>query len=104
MGSKRRILCIFPQYARSFGTLHHAYLSCAAYERSCRPQGLLLIAATLPKEWEVRFVNENMSPATNSDFRWADPMFVSGMHVQREPPPERCPSHPVRARLRERRG
>ena len=47
------------------------------------PQGMLLIAASLPREWEVRFVDENMSPATDADFRWADAVFVTGMHVQR---------------------
>ena len=42
-----------------------------------------LIAASLPREWEVRFVDENMSPATDADFQWADAVFVTGMHVQR---------------------
>jgi len=48
------------------------------------PQGLLLIAAALPRDWDVRFVDENMSPATDEDFAWADAVFVSGMHVQRD--------------------
>jgi radical SAM superfamily enzyme YgiQ (UPF0313 family) len=48
------------------------------------PQGLLVIAAYLPAAWEVRLVDENMHPATDADFAWADAVFVSGMHVQRE--------------------
>ena len=48
------------------------------------PQGLLLIAATLPEGWEVRFVDENMAAASEDDFAWADAIFVSGMHVQRD--------------------
>src|SRR5262249_30064888 len=79
----RRILCVFPRYARSFGTLHHAYPMMPRVKAFMPPQGLLLIAATLPKEWEVRFVDENMAPATARDFAWADAVFVSGMHVQR---------------------
>src|SRR5258708_40158479 len=47
------------------------------------PQGLLAVAAYLPETWEVRFVDENSQPATDDDFRWADAVFVSGMHVQR---------------------
>ena len=47
------------------------------------PQGLLLIAAYLPRHWEVRFVDENVRPAKERDFRWADAVLVSGMHVQR---------------------
>jgi hopanoid C-2 methylase len=37
----------------------------------------------LPKQWEVRFIDENISPAKASDFAWADVVLASGMHVQR---------------------
>jgi radical SAM superfamily enzyme YgiQ (UPF0313 family) len=84
MQSRRRILCVFPRYARSFGTLHHAYPMMPRVKAFMPPQGMLLIAASLPREWEVRFVDENMSPAADADFQWADAVFVTGMHVQRE--------------------
>ena len=48
------------------------------------PQGILVIASYLPKDWEVRFVDENMTLATDDDYRWADVVLMSGMHVQRE--------------------
>lgn len=47
------------------------------------PQGLLLIAASLPAGWEVRFIDENIRVAADEDFIWADAVFVSGMHIQR---------------------
>ncbi len=84
MKSRRRILCVFPRYARSFGTLHHAYPLLGRVRAFMPPQGMLLIAASVPREWEVRFVDENMSAATAEDFAWADAVFVTGMHVQRE--------------------
>ncbi len=46
------------------------------------PQGLLLIAAYLPASWPVRFIDENIAPATADDFAWADILMVSGMHIQ----------------------
>ena len=46
------------------------------------PQGLLLIAAYMPAHWPVRFVDENIRPASVDDFAWADAVFVSGMHIQ----------------------
>lgn len=46
------------------------------------PQGLLLIAAYLPQSWQVRFIDENISPAGAADFAWADVVLVSGMHIQ----------------------
>lgn len=78
----RRILCLSPQYAPSFGTFQYSFklLDVQAF---MPPQGLLLITAYLPREWEVRFIDENMEKATDADFRWADAVFTSGMHVQR---------------------
>jgi hopanoid C-2 methylase len=80
----RRILCIFPRYARSFGTFQHAYpLFGRRVKAFMPPQGLLVIAAYLPASWEVRFIDENARPARDADFRWADAVLTSGMHVQR---------------------
>jgi radical SAM superfamily enzyme YgiQ (UPF0313 family) len=47
------------------------------------PQGLLLIAAYMPENWEVRFIDENIRDATPADFLWAEAVMVSGMHIQR---------------------
>jgi radical SAM superfamily enzyme YgiQ (UPF0313 family) len=47
------------------------------------PQGLLVIAATAPAGWQVRFIDENVDAAGEDDFAWAEIVFVSGMHVQR---------------------
>ena len=82
--ARRRILCVYPVYARSFGTFQHAYPFFGGRVRAFMPpQGLLAVVAYLPEAWEVRFVDENSRPASDDDFRWADAVFVSGMHVQR---------------------
>lgn len=82
-GARRRVLLVFPRYAKSFGTFDHAFplLGVRAF---MPPQGILLIAALIPEEWEIRFLDENIRPATLEDFRWADVVFLSGMHVQRD--------------------
>jgi radical SAM superfamily enzyme YgiQ (UPF0313 family) len=79
--NRRRALCVFPAYTPSFGTFAHAYklMGVTAF---MPPQGLLVIAAYLPKAWDVRFVDENVARATRQDFAWADFVFVSGMHIQ----------------------
>ncbi len=79
----RRILCVFPRYSPSFGTFEYAYPLTDGVQAFMPPQGLLLIAASLPAGWEVRFLDENIQAATDSDFAWADAVFVSGMHIQR---------------------
>ena len=80
----RRILCVFPRYSSSFGTFEHAYPLTDGVRAFMPPQGLLLIAAYLPKTWEVRFVDENIRPVTAEEFTWAEAVMVSGMHIQRK--------------------
>lgn len=79
----RRILCIFPKYSRSFGTFHYAYRLMGRVKAFMPPQGILVVAAYLPPEWEVRFIDENIKPARRSDYQWADAVLISGMHIQR---------------------
>ncbi|MEH2002939.1 MAG: B12-binding domain-containing radical SAM protein [Nostoc sp.] len=79
----RRILCIFPKYSRSFGTFHHAYPLMGSVRAFMPPQGILIVAAYLPKQWEVRFIDENVKSATRADYQWADVVIVSGMHIQK---------------------
>jgi hopanoid C-2 methylase len=79
----RCVLCVFPAYAPAFGTFSHAFPLTGA-KAFMPPQGLLLIAAYLPERWEVRFVDENMGPASPADFAWADVVLVTGMHIQAE--------------------
>ncbi|MCA1596613.1 MAG: B12-binding domain-containing radical SAM protein, partial [Chloroflexi bacterium] len=81
--NRRRILCVFPRYSRSFGTFHHAYPLMKDVRAFMPPQGILLIAAYLPESWEVRFRDENSRAATAEDYGWADAVFISGMHIQR---------------------
>jgi len=81
--NKRNILCVFPAYAPSFGTFQHAYRLFPDVSAFMPPQGLLLIAAYLPAEWEVRLIDENQRAASDADFDWADAVLMSGMHVQR---------------------
>lgn len=80
----RRILCVFPRYTSAFATWEYAYPLTDGVRALMPPQGLLLIAAYLPENWPVRFIDENICPATREDFEWADAVFVSGMHIQRK--------------------
>jgi len=79
---QRRVLCVFPAYTPSFGTFQHAFALMGRVRAFMPPQGLLLIAAYLPESWPVRFVDENIRPASDADFAWADVVLVSGMHIQ----------------------
>src|SRR5258708_12692118 len=95
----RRILCVFPRYEPSLGSFDYAYDITGNLRAFMPPQGLLVIAASVPAGWQVRFVDENIDPASSEDFAWADAVFVSGMHVQRHKmidisPPPHTPANP----------
>jgi hopanoid C-2 methylase len=78
----RRFLCVFPRYAPSFGTFQHAYPLMDGVRAFMPPQGVLVVAAYLPQEWEVRVVDENIRPVSEEELAWSDAVFVSGMHIQ----------------------
>ena len=78
----RRVLLVFPRYTPSFGTFEYAQPLVGA-KAFMPPQGLLVIAAAAPRDWQVRFVDENIRAASRRDLAWAEVVLVSGMHVQR---------------------
>src|SRR3954467_9600906 len=82
--NERRLLCVFPTYTPSFGTFQHAYKLMYRVQAFMPPQGLLLIAAYMPESWSVRFIDENITPASDADLAWADVVLVTGMHIQAE--------------------
>lgn len=79
----RRILCVFPAYSKAFGTFGHAFPLMGPVKAFMPPQGILLIAALVPREWQVQFVDENIRPVMENELAWADAVLVSGMHIQR---------------------
>lgn len=81
--TKKKILCVFPQYSRSFGTFHHAYPLMPGVKGFMPPQGILVVAAYFPTTWEVKLIDENIQPVTLADYQWADAVVVSGMHIQK---------------------
>src|SRR5262249_21903122 len=54
------------------------------------PQGLLVIAAALPPDWQGRFAGPNLAPAPAAEFQRADAAFVSGRHVPNPPIEASC--------------
>ena len=36
----------------------------------------MVIAAYLPQQWDVRLIDENIKPASDADYRWADAVLA----------------------------
>jgi radical SAM superfamily enzyme YgiQ (UPF0313 family) len=74
---------VYPEFPDTFWSFKHA-LQFIRKRAGAPPLGLLTVAAMLPREWEVRLVDENVDKLTNKDLAWADYVFISGMVVQRD--------------------
>ena len=56
----------------------------SGYKALMPPLGLITVAALCPDSWTVKVVDESVGELRDADIRWADIVFVSAMHVQRD--------------------
>ncbi len=78
-----KILLVYPQYPDTFWSFKHA-LKFISKKAAFPPLGLLTVAAMLPKEWDKKLVDLNVSTLNDKDIKWADYVFISAMAVQKE--------------------
>jgi radical SAM superfamily enzyme YgiQ (UPF0313 family) len=78
-----KILLVFPEIPTTFWSFHNA-LKFISKKSSEPPLGLLTLAAMLPKSWEKRLVDMNVTTLLDEQIQWADYIFLTGMNVQRE--------------------
>ncbi len=77
-----KILFVYPQYPDTFWSFKYA-LKFISRKASYPPLGLLTVASMLPKEWEKRLIDMNVTALSDEDLIWADAVFLSAMAVQR---------------------
>src|SRR3974390_2746295 len=77
-----RALLINPEFPKFFWTMQQL---CHIQDRksSTVPLGLVTVAAMLPPDWELRLVDLNTRPLTQSDWDFAEVVLFSAMGVQR---------------------
>jgi radical SAM superfamily enzyme YgiQ (UPF0313 family) len=78
-----KILLVFPKIPTTFWSFHNA-LRFISKKSSEPPLGLLTIAAMLPKKWDKKLIDMNVSTLLEKDIQWADYVFLTGMNVQRQ--------------------
>lgn len=74
---------VYPKYPDTFWSFKHA-LKFISKKASFPPLGILTVASMLPKEWEKKLVDMNVSVLTEDDLEWADYVFISAMVVQKK--------------------
>jgi len=78
-----KILLIYPKYPDTFWSFKHA-LKFIFKKAVNPPLGLLTVAAMLPKQWEKKLVDMNVTTLNDKDLEWGDFVFISAMSIQRE--------------------
>ncbi|MDD5186269.1 MAG: B12-binding domain-containing radical SAM protein, partial [Paludibacter sp.] len=51
---------------------------------SVPPLGLITVSAMLPKSWQKKLVDMNVTTLQSNDILWADYVLISAMHIQKE--------------------
>ena len=78
-----KILLVNPEFPETYWSFSHAL----PFEgRRCMfpPLGLMTVSSLLPKTWERRLVDLNVSRLKDSELQWADMVFVTGMLAQQK--------------------
>jgi len=76
-----RALLVHAAFPASYWGFQHS-LSIIGKRTSLPPLGLVMVAAHLPADWELRVHDLNAVPLSDADLAWADVVLVGGMLVQ----------------------
>ncbi|KGF73146.1 radical SAM protein [Neosynechococcus sphagnicola sy1] len=77
-----KALLLYPRFPQSFWSYDRA-MKMAGLKAVIPPLGILTVAALLPKDWEIRFYDRNVSLETESDWEWCEIVILSAMLVQK---------------------
>ena len=76
-----KVLLVSAATPNTFWSYKHV-LSFISRKACFPPLGLLTVAAMLPKHWDLKLVDLNVTPLTDAQLAWADYVFVSAMLAQ----------------------
>ncbi len=77
------VLLIYPQTPDTFWSFKHV-LPFVSKRAAFPPLGLLTIGAMLPRDWNLRLVDLNVTRLKDDDILWADYVLLSAMIVHKE--------------------
>lgn len=92
------ILLVYPEYPDSFWSFRHA-LKFISKKAAVPPLGLITVSAMLPRAWNKKLVDLNVTDLHPGDIDWADYVFISAMYIQKDTVSkilEQCREHKVK--------
>lgn len=76
-------LLIYPEYPDTFWSFKHV-LNFISKKAAFPPLGLMTVAAMLPKEWDKKLIDVNITELADEHIDWADMIFLGAMLVQKK--------------------
>lgn len=77
------ILLVYPKYPDTYWSFSYA-LRFISKKAAVPPLGLITVSAMLPKTWNKKLIDMNVTSLNDSDILWADYVFISAMYVQKD--------------------
>lgn len=78
-----KVLLVYPQTPDTFWSFKYV-MRFISKRAAFPPLGLLTVAAMLPRDWELRLVDTNVTRLRDEDLDWADYVMLSGMIVHKQ--------------------
>lgn len=75
------ILLVYPEFPDTYWSFKHA-LKFVSKKSANVPLGVLTVAALLPREWNRKLTDMNVTRLKDKDIIWADYVFISAISVQ----------------------
>lgn len=77
------ILLVYPKYPDTYWSFKHA-LRFISKKAAVPPLGLITVSAMLPRSWNKKLIDMNVTSLKKSDLIWADYVFISAMYIQKD--------------------
>lgn len=78
-----KVLLLYPCFPQSFWS-YDRFMEMAGLKAVLPPIEIITIAALLPKDWEIRFHDRNVTPETDADWEWCELVILSAMLAQKQ--------------------
>ena len=77
------VLLVYPEYPNTYWSYSYA-LKFISKKAAYPPLGLITVSRLLPKNWNRKLVDLNVTSLKEKDLLWADYVLISAMSVQKK--------------------
>ncbi len=77
-----KTLLLYPRFPQTFWS-YDEFMKMADLKATIPPLGIITVAALLPDDWKIRFVDRNVATETEEDWQWCELVILSAMMAQK---------------------